>query len=64
MNAKNTEREREIEKLKIILKEYEENKGKSDARISKLQEELSQRNNQYQELNESYREIKKKLQYL
>jgi hypothetical protein len=38
MNAKNAERDREIEKLKIVLKEYEENKLKYESKIAKISE--------------------------
>lgn len=64
MNVKNAEREREIEKLKIILKEHEDNKSKHEGKISKLAEELTSKNGQVQQLTELYREAKKKLQYL
>jgi hypothetical protein len=48
MNAKNTERDREIEKMRIILKEHEENKIRYEARTGKLQQELASKGAQYQ----------------
>lgn len=55
MNVKNAEREREIEKLKIILKEHEDNKSKYEGKITKLTEELASKNGQVQQLTELYR---------
>ena len=64
MNAKNAERDREIEKLKIVLKEYEENKLKYESKIGKITEQLNNKNTQVQQLTEAYRQAKKRLQYL
>lgn len=64
MNAKNAERDREIEKLKIVLKEYEENKLKYQSKIGKITEQLINKNTQVQQLTEAYRQAKKRLQYL
>lgn len=64
MNAKNAERDREIEKLKIVLKEYEENKLKYESKIGKITEQLNNKNTQVQQLTEAYRQTKKRLQYL
>lgn len=48
MNAKNTEREKEIEKLKIVVKEYQENTIKYELKIKKLTEDWTNKNHQFQ----------------
>lgn len=64
LNGKQAEKQKEIEKLRILLRQHEENKGKYESQIRKLQEDLVQKHQQYADLSNLHQENKKKLQYL
>ena len=64
MNIKQGEKERQIEKLRIQLREKQQDDNKHQTSLKRLQEELNHKSSQYTELNDLYKDTKKRLQYV